>query len=127
VVPALEDGFFQRELADAAHWYQEALERKQRIVVGVNEHVNEGEKQQIPLLRIDKNIDANRKRELDELRARRDNAAVEGALARVSQAAKDGDNLMPHFIDAVKTYATLGEIIETLKVVYGEYVEPIII
>jgi len=127
VVPALEDGFFQRELADAAHWYQEALERRQRIVVGVNQYVNEGEEQQIPLLRIDKDIDANRRRELAALREQRDGAAVQAALQRIDQAARDGANLMPPFIDAVKTYATLGEIIETLKVVYGEYVEPIII
>jgi methylmalonyl-CoA mutase N-terminal domain/subunit len=127
VVPALEDGFFQRELADAAHWYQEALERKQRIVVGVNQYVNEGEEQQIPLLRIDKDIDANRRRELAALREQRDGVAVRAALQRIDRAARDGANLMPPFIDAVKTYATLGEIIETLKVVYGEYVEPIII
>jgi methylmalonyl-CoA mutase N-terminal domain/subunit len=127
VVPALEEGFFQREIADAAHWYQEALEREQRVVVGVNRYVNEGEEQTIPILKIDKEIDANRKRELAELRAQRDQQAVDAALARVVQGARDGENLMPHFIDAVRTYATLGEIIEALKDVYGEYVEPIII
>ena len=127
VVTALEDGFFQRELADAAHWYQEALERKQRVVVGVNEHVDEDEEQTIPILKIDPEIDANRRRELADLRASRDNLAVQAALDRVEQAARQGDNLMPCFVEAVKTYATLGEIIETLKTVYGEYIEPIII
>ncbi len=127
VVRALEEGFFQRELADAAHWYQEALERKQRIIVGVNEYVNEDEEQKIPLLRIDRELEPRRRRELAALRDQRDQAAVDAALQRVEQAARDGANLMPPFIDAVKTYATLGEIVATLKGVYGEYVEPIII
>ena len=127
VVRALEEGFFQRELADAAHWYQEALERKQRIIVGVNEHVNQDEAQHIPLLRIDRDLEARRRHELARLREQRDQAAVDAALQQVERAARDGANLMPHFIDAVKTYATLGEVVATLKGVYGEYVEPIII
>jgi methylmalonyl-CoA mutase, N-terminal domain len=127
VVRALEEGFFQREIADAAHWYQEALERKQRIVVGVNEHVDPDEQQRIPLLRIDQEVARGQERRLAALRARRDNGAVQAALAAVEQAARAGDNLMPPLIDAVRAYATLGEIIETLKTVYGEYVEPIII
>ncbi len=127
VVRALEEGFFQREIADAAHWYQEALERKQRIVVGVNAHVNPDEQQQIPLLRIDQEVARSQEQRLANLRRERDNGAVQTALAAVRQGARDGDNLMPHFITAVKVRATLGEIIETLKTVYGEYVEPIII
>jgi methylmalonyl-CoA mutase N-terminal domain/subunit len=127
VIRALEEGFFQRELADAAHWYQEALERKQRIIVGVNEYVNEDEEQDVPLLRIDRDLEPRRRRELAQLREQRDQAAVDRALAQVEQAARDGANLMPHFVAAVKTYATLGEIVATLKGVYGEYVEPIII
>ena len=127
VVPALEDGFFQREIADAAHWYQQALERKQRVVVGVNEYVDADEKQTIPLLRVDRDVEKNQARKLAALRERRDDGAVTSALERVTQAARDGENLMPHFIAAVKTYATLGEIVGALKGVYGEYVEPIII
>ncbi len=127
VVPALEEGFFQREIADAAHWYQEALERKQRVVVGVNEYVNPDEKQQIPLLRIDKEVAQTQNAKLAALKTRRDPAACAAALKRVEQTAQDGGNLMPPFIEAVKAYASLGEIIETLKGVYGEYTEPIII
>jgi methylmalonyl-CoA mutase N-terminal domain/subunit len=127
VVPALEEGFFQREIADAAHWYQEALEREQRVVVGVNRYVNPDEKQQIPLLRIDQTVADTQNKKLDDLRARRDNGAVQTALGRIEQAARANENLMPPFIEAVKTYATLGEIIGALKGVYGEYVEPIII
>ena len=127
VVPALEDGFFQMEIADAAHWYQQALERKQRVVVGVNEYVNPDETQQISLLRIEKEVADKQNQKLAALRSRRDQAAHAAALKRVEQAAIAGENLMPPFIEAVKAYATLGEIIETLKVVYGEYVEPIII
>jgi methylmalonyl-CoA mutase N-terminal domain/subunit len=127
VVPALEEGFFQREIADAAHWYQEALEREQRVVVGVNRYVNPDEKQQIPLLRIDRDVAEKQHRKLAALRERRDRAACDAALVRVEQAARDGANLMPPFVEAVKAYATLGEIVGTLKGVYGEYVEPIII
>jgi methylmalonyl-CoA mutase, N-terminal domain len=127
VVRALEEGFFQREIADAAHWYQEALEREQRVVVGVNRYVDPDEKQQIPLLRIEEEVARAQERKLAELRARRDGVAVQTALDEVVRAAREGENLMPHFITAVKTDATLGEIIEALKGVYGEYVEPIII
>lgn len=127
VVAALQEGFFQREIADAAHWYQMALERKQRIVVGVNEFVNAGERQAIPLLRIDPEVARSQVRKLADLRSRRDNLAVQSALTAVAQAARDGDNLMPPFIAAVKVHATLGEIVGTLKTIYGEYIEPIVI
>ncbi len=127
VVPALEEGFFQREIADAAHWYQMALERKQRVVVGVNEYVNPDEKQAIPLLHIDKDVARKQNEKLVALRQRRSAESYEAALTRIEQTARDGGNLMPAFIEAVKADATLGEIIETLKTVYGEYVEPIII
>jgi methylmalonyl-CoA mutase, N-terminal domain len=127
VVRALEEGFFQREIADAAHWYQEALEREQRIVVGVNRYADPDEKQTIPLLRIDQEVSRRLEKRLVDLRARRDSGVVAGVLAEVERTARDGDNLMPAFIAAVKARATLGEIIGTLKKVYGEYVEPIII
>lgn len=127
VVPALEEGFFQREIADAAHWYQMALERKQRVVVGVNEYVNPDEKQAMPLLHIDKDVARKQNEKLAALRQRRSAESFEAALTRIEQTARDGGNLMPAFVEAVKADATLGEIIETLKTVYGEYVEPIII
>ena len=127
VVPALEEGFFQLEIADAAHWYQQALEREERVVVGVNAHVDPDEQQQIPLLQIDREVGRRQVGKLAALRERRDDAAVRAVLARVEHAARDGVNLMPAFIEAVRCYATLGEIIETLKGVYGEYVEPVVI
>jgi len=127
VIKAVEDGFFQREIADAAHWYQQALERKQRVVVGVNEYVNEDEKLDIDILRIDKDVTQRQEKRLRDLRETRDNGAVQTALGRVEEVARRGDNLMPVFIEAVKSYATLGEIVGALKGVYGEYTEPIII
>jgi methylmalonyl-CoA mutase N-terminal domain/subunit len=127
VVKAVEEGFFQREIADAAHWYQLAIERKQRIIVGVNEYVDPGEKQDISLLRIDEEMVRGQVTGLAALRASRDNGAVRTACERIEAAARAGENLMPHFVEAVRCYTTLGEIIETLKVVYGEYTEPIII
>ncbi len=127
VVKGLEMGFFQKEIADAAHWYQRALENRERIVVGVNEHVDPTERIDIPILEIDPEVDRQQKARLARLRDRRDSAAVTQSLERVEGAARRGDNLMPVFIDAVKAYCTLGEIVDALKKVYGEYTEPIVI
>jgi methylmalonyl-CoA mutase N-terminal domain/subunit len=127
VVRGLEMGFFQKEIADAAHWYQQALERKERIVVGVNEQVDPAEQIDIPILEIDPEVDRQQKARLATLRERRDGAAAQRSLKQVEEAAIRGDNLMPYFIAAVKDYCTLGEIVGALKKVYGEYTEPIVI
>ncbi len=127
VVKALEMGFFQREIADAAHWYQQALERKERIVVGVNEYVDPNEKIDIPILEIDHRVGREQRARLARLRQERNADAAEACLDRVEAAARDGRNLMPFFLEAVRAYCTLGEIVETLKQVYGEYTEPIVI
>jgi methylmalonyl-CoA mutase N-terminal domain/subunit len=127
VVKALEMGFLQKEIADAAHWYQQALERKERIVVGVNEYVDPTEKIDIPILEIDHRVGHDQRERLAGLRQERDAGAAKKCLDRVEVAARDGRNLMPLFLEAVRAYCTLGEIVETLKKVYGEYTEPIVI
>jgi methylmalonyl-CoA mutase N-terminal domain/subunit len=124
VVKAIEDGFFQREIARAAYEYQQQLEREDRIHVGVNRFVETDEEVAIPVLKIDDTAEREQKARLAELRSTRDAEAVEKALEGVRQAAKDGSNLMPRFLDAVKAYATLGEIVRVLKQEFGEYVEP---
>ena len=113
VVQAIEDGFFQREIADAAHRYQQALERKQRIVVGVNEYVDPGEKQDIPLLR-DRRGDGRGpgRRACDAARGARQRRRAHGAASASRRRRAAGENLMPPFIEAVRCYTTLGEIID---------------
>ncbi len=124
VIPAIERGFFQSEIADAAYRDQQALDRGERIMVGVNGYVEAEEQVQIPILSMDpQGLDRQRRR-LKEVRAERDQARTERALAALGQAAAGETNLMPFILDAVRAYATLGEITDALRVVFGEYEEP---
>ena len=120
VLPALESGFFQREIAEAAYLYQREEDRKERITVGVNEYVAE-ETLTIPLLRVDEEGAARHIHRLNELRRTRDNRAVAAALRDLERAAKGSDNLMPPLLAAVRAYATLGEMMGVLREVFGEY------
>ena len=125
-VAAIEKGFIQREIQNSAYEYQKAVERGERVVVGVNKFVTD----QAPpanLLRVDPAVRERQIAALKELRATRDNQAVEKALAELRRAAEGTDNLMPHFINCVKAYATLGEICGTLREVFGEYQAPMTI
>jgi methylmalonyl-CoA mutase N-terminal domain/subunit len=124
VVKAIEDGYQQREIARAAYEYQQQLEAEDRIMVGVNRFVEEDEAIEIPILKIDDTAEREQCERLRELRESRDGEAVTRTLAAVKQAAKDASNLMPRFLDAVKAYATVGEIVDVLKSEFGEYVEP---
>ncbi len=124
VLPAIEAGFFQREIADSAYRYQREIDEKRRIIVGVNEYV-EDTPLRIPLLEMDPQGYERQVARLDELRRTRDNEAVGAALKAIEDAArKENENLMPHFIRAVKAYATLGEICDVLRRVFGTYQEP---
>jgi methylmalonyl-CoA mutase N-terminal domain/subunit len=123
VLACVEKGFQQREIARSAYEYQRALERGDRVVVGVNRFVEEAEKLEIPLLKIGKDAEREQRKRLKKLRATRDGAATRKALDRVARAAAADENLMPHFVAAVRARATLGEIVEVLKGVYGVYEE----
>ena len=124
VIKAIEKGFFQREIADAAYKYQKALEEKRKIIVGVNEYLDPGEELKIEILKIPPEVEIEQVKALQKLRAERDNGAVKKALQELRNAAQGKDNLMPKFLNAVKVYATIGEICDTLREVYGEYKEP---
>jgi methylmalonyl-CoA mutase N-terminal domain/subunit len=126
VVKAIDHGFFQKEISDAAYRYQKEIEKKTKIVVGVNDYVIEDEKIEIDLLKIDPKVEEDQSRALEKLRAERDNAAARKALAGLRAAAEGTDNLMPHIVECSRVYCTLGEMIDTLKGVFGEYKEPII-
>jgi methylmalonyl-CoA mutase, N-terminal domain len=123
VVPAIEQGFFQREITRAAYEYQMALSKKKKFHVGVNEFVNPGETLEIPLLEIDESVERDQVARLRRLRAERDNAAVGEALQNLEAAAAGGRNLMPPLLDCARRYATLGETSEALTKVFGEYRE----
>jgi len=122
VVPAIEQNFFQREIADASFRYQHEVEQQQRIVVGVNRYELEDEPA-LEILRIDPALEDKQIERVRSLRARRDSAAVESSLSRLKQAADGGENLMPPLIEASKAYVTLGEMCDALRDVWGTWTE----
>jgi len=124
VIAGIEKGFFQREIAAAASEYQKAVEEQRRVVVGVNRYALEGEQVEIELLRIDPQMEEAQKERLKKLRARRHHQAVLGRLKDLRNAARERNNLLPPMIEAVKAYATMGEIVDVLREEYGEYQEP---
>jgi methylmalonyl-CoA mutase N-terminal domain/subunit len=122
VLTAIEKGFFQQEIADAAYTYQRAVEKGERVVVGVNRFASE-EALNIALLKIDAAVEQKQIARLRRLKERRDNIAVAEALRRLGEAAAGSENLIPHILKAAQLYATEGEIISALKKVFGEYRE----
>jgi len=120
VIPGIENGFFQREIAEAAFRYQQEIDSKHRIVVGVNEHQSD-EPINIPILRIDEENEQKHLARLNQIRNERNNSEVQRSLSEIKRAAQGSDNLMPSILDAVRQYATLGEICSVLRDVFGSY------
>ncbi|MBU7013558.1 MAG: methylmalonyl-CoA mutase family protein [Theionarchaea archaeon] len=126
VLPAIKKGFFQQEIARAAYEYQKQIDDKKRTVVGVNDFESE-EELAIPLLKVDPGLEEKQVKRLQKLRNERNASKLEKALRDVERAAEGGqENMMPYFMEAVKCYATLGEVCQVLREVYGEYEEPAI-
>ncbi len=125
-IEAVEKGFFQREIAESAYRYQKETDEKRRIIVGVNEYTT-GVETGIPILRIPPKVEEEQVAKLKDLKRKRDNRKVEDVLQKLHYAAEKDENLMPIIIRAVKSYASLGEICDVLRKVYGEYRELIII
>ncbi len=123
VIPAIESGFFQREIAEAAYRYQLELDSKEKIIVGVNDFVEEDEKIDIPILTISPEVEVKQKKRLAELRQSRNNDEVQRALAELNRAAADGVNLMPKLLDCTRAYVTLGEMCNSLTEVFGVHEE----
>ena len=123
MVKAIELGFPQKEIADSAYWYQKAVEKKEKIIVGVNAF--EMEHEPIPLLKIEEAVAIQQLARLKEVKETRNNSEVKAKLLDLKKAAEDDQNLMPFLLESVRAYATLGEIMEALKEVYGVYKEPI--
>jgi len=127
VYPAIEKGFFQKEIANSAFKYQREIETCERKIVGINDYTIENECITIPLLRIDPKVEHEQLTGLKRLRRERDNAKVKKNLEKLHDDAVKDRNLMPPIIEAVKAYVTLGEICDVLRNVYGEYKELIVI
>ena len=123
MVKAIELGFPQKEIADSAYWYQKAVERKEKIIVGVNAF--EMDHEPIPTLKIEDTVTKQQLARLKKIKMTRNNSEVKTKLSDLRKAAKDDQNLMPFLLGCVKAYATLGEIMDALKEIYGEYKEPI--
>ncbi len=124
VIAGIENGFFQRELAESAFRYQQEIDEKKRIVVGVNEFVDESPIE-IPLLEMDPKGYERQVARLERVRKERDNEKVGKALLALEKATKEGENVMPYLIDAAHAYATLGEIMGVFRDIFGEYQEPV--
>ena len=126
MVEAIEKGFPQREIQDSAYQYQKALEAGEQTIVGVNKYQMEQTGTEVPTLVIDESVRHHQLERLEQTRARRDKQAVVRTLDKLRRAAEAGDNTMPATIEAVREYATLGEICSALRDVYGIYEEPAI-
>jgi methylmalonyl-CoA mutase N-terminal domain/subunit len=119
-VVAVERGFIQKEIHDSAYRYQKEIESKKRITVGVNEFII-GEEPEIEILRVDPEVEKIQYQRLAKITKERDNLKVQDSLEEIKSIARSDKNLMPSIIDAVKSYATLGEICNILREVFGEY------
>jgi methylmalonyl-CoA mutase N-terminal domain/subunit len=126
MLKAIERGFVQQEIQNAAYEYQQAVDQQQAIVVGVNRFEVEEEKP-IPIQRIDPGLEPKQVERLRALRAKRDAAQWKAALAGVEDAARSGANVMPRILDAVEACATVGEISDAMRRVFGEYREAVVI
>jgi methylmalonyl-CoA mutase N-terminal domain/subunit len=124
MVESIEKGFPQREIQESAYQYQKAVERGDQTIVGVNKYAMEGGQTEVPTLIINEGVRDRQIERLQQAKARRDNGEVLNALEKLKKAARDGDNTMPATIEAVRAYATLGEICDALRDVYGLYEEP---
>lgn len=123
VIPAIEAGYFQREIGEAAYKYQLQFEKKEKIIVGVNDFIEENEKIDIPILQISPEVEKSQIERLKHLKLTRDDKAVEKSLSKISEAAVNNNNLMPVLIEAAENYVTLGEMVNELNVHFGTYQE----
>ena len=126
MLKAIERGFVQQEIQNAAYEYQKAVETGEATVVGVNRFAQESEKQ-VPIQRIDESLERNQIERVRALRAKRDTGRWKQAMEAVRDAAGSSKNLMPRILTAVEAYATVGEISDAMRGVFGEYQEAVVI
>jgi methylmalonyl-CoA mutase N-terminal domain/subunit len=122
MVAAVEKGFPQREIQEAAYQFQKSVERGEKVIVGVNDYVMD--EKPVPILYIDETVAEQQNASVDALKRSRDNGRVQRALQDLKETARGTGNLMPPIIEASRAYATLGEMCDALREVFGEYEEP---
>jgi methylmalonyl-CoA mutase N-terminal domain/subunit len=127
VIPAIEMGYFQREIAEAASDYQRRVDSKRRIVVGVNEFSKNNEEIEIPILEIRKEVEREQIAGLKYLREKRNEETVDAKLKSITEACRTKGNLIPLIIDAGQSHATLGELVTSMKIVFGEWQETAVV
>jgi methylmalonyl-CoA mutase N-terminal domain/subunit len=125
VVPGIERGYFQQQIARSAMRQQIEIERNERVIVGVNDYTIEGEKIDIPLLKVTEEAERRQRERMAAMRARRDQAEVDRTLQILQDSARAGENVVPAMLDAVRAYATLHEIRHSMEAVFGAYQEPV--
>jgi methylmalonyl-CoA mutase N-terminal domain/subunit len=124
VLKGIEEGYFQREIAEAAYRYQKEIDSKDRIVVGINDFLIQDEKIEIPILKIDPEVEREQVQAVKKVKAERDNDKVKRSLENLKKVVKGTDNTMPAILECVRCYVTEGEIVDVMKEVFGEYIEP---
>lgn len=124
VVKCIEEGFLQREIAKSAYSYQREIEKKERIIVGINDYVMDDEKIEIPILRIDETVEDTQKVFLKKIKAKRDNDKVKRTLDDLIEVCKGDGNTLKAILECVRVQASVGEISDAMKTVFGEYHEP---
>ncbi len=125
VVPGIEGGWFQKEIASAAMRQQQEIESQERLIVGVNAFTDGGEKVEIETLRIDPQVEVRQRERMAQLRETRDAEAVQRTLSALTEAARSGENLVPRILDCARAYCTLYEIRFAMEEVFGAYREPV--
>jgi methylmalonyl-CoA mutase N-terminal domain/subunit len=125
-VAAIESGYMQREIQEVAWRYQQEIDKGERVIVGVNKFQLDGEEPK-PIFRVDPEVERAQVQRLRAVKAERDDAAVAASLGRLSDAARGDENLLPPIVDAVKAYATMGEMCGVLRKVFGDYQPPSVI
>jgi methylmalonyl-CoA mutase N-terminal domain/subunit len=123
VLACIQNGFFQREIAESAYRYQQEIDQHKRTIVGVNDYVVE-EDIKVPTLYIDRVGERAHLERLNRVRRERDNTGVKRSLENLLRVAEGTENTMPAIIEAVRSYATLGEIMDVFRIAFGEYMEP---
>ena len=126
VLRGIDDGFLQNEIAQAAYTYQKQVESGEQTIVGVNKHASD-DGEDIPILRIDPEIERRQKERTERVKSEREDGLVQRRLDELHEAVQKGDNAMDHIVEAVKAYASVGEIMEVYKQVHGAYREPVMI
>jgi len=124
VLKCIEEGFFQKEIANAAYRYQREIEKKERIIVGINDFIIPGEKIEIPILKIDLQVEKDQIKAVQEVRENRDNDKAKRSLEELRKTAQGTGNTMPKILECVRCYVTEGEIVDVLRKEFGEYTEP---